>query len=111
MEIKRSSGDGQEGLGPELERLLAKAPPPQAPAWFTAKTLARLRQERAEDRRTFSAWMKWRWVWAAGAAAVVAGWVLWNKPEPSNQISDAMVFAALDALVEQDEENRWWAGL
>jgi hypothetical protein len=55
--------------------------------------------------------MKWRWVWAAGTAAVVAGWVLWNRPDPSVEISDAMVFAALDALVEQEEENRWWAGL
>jgi hypothetical protein len=42
---------------------------------------------------------------------VVAGWVLWKGPDPSVEISDAMVFAALDALVEQEEENRWWAGL
>jgi len=111
MEMKRLSEGGQEGLGSELEGLLAKARPPKAPAWFAAKTLARLREERAEDQKTVSAWMKWRWVWAAGTAAVVAGWVLWNRPDPSVEISDAMVFAALDALVEQEEENRWWAGL
>ena len=111
MAIKRSSEEGQEGLGPDLEGLLAMVPSPQAPAWFAAKTLARLRQEREEDQKTVSAWMKWRWVRAAGAAAVVGGWVLWNRPDPSVEISDAMVFAALNALVEQEEENRWWAGL
>ena len=111
MERKRSSEGEQEGLGPELEGLLAKVPPPKAPAWFAAKTLARLRQERVEDPQAISAWMRWRWVWAAGTAAVVAGWVFWSKPDPSFEVSDAMVFAALDALMEQEAENRWWVGL
>ena len=108
MEKKRLS---EEGLGAELEGLLAKARPPQAPAWFAAKTLARLREEegRAKEGRSWLA--SWRWVWAAGAAALVAGWVLWDRPKSGSEISDAMVFAALDALVEQEEENRWWAGL
>ena len=34
-----------------------------------------------------------------------------KKSDQGGEISDAVVFAALDALVEQDEENRWWAGL
>ena len=106
----QSTGEEPQG-GEDLERLLAKASPPKAPAWFAAKTLARLRQEREEDQKTVSVWMKWRWVWAAGTAAVVASWVYWSQPDPSVEISDAMVFAALDALVEQEEENRWWAGL
>ena len=105
-----SKGKPEEGLGQELESLLAKVSPPKAPAWFASKTLARLRQEQ-EEQKTLFIWMRWRWVWAAGTAALVAGWILWNKPEPTQPISDAMVFAALDALVEQEEESRWWAGL
>ena len=112
MDKSRISDQGKgEGLGPELEGLLAKVPPPKAPAWFAAKTLARIRQEKAEDQRTVSSWMKWRWIWAAGTAGLVAGWVLWDRPKSGPEISDAMVFAALDALVEQEEEIRWWAGL
>ena len=111
MANQGKSEKDQAGLGPELETILSRVSPPKAPAWFAAKTLARLRQDREEDLKTTSAWMKWRWVWAAGTAAVVAGWVLWNRPDSSVEISDAMVFAALDALVEQEEENRWWAGL
>ena len=112
MEKGKHSDQGQgEGLGQELEELLAKVSPPKAPAWFAAKTLVRLREERAEDQRTVSSWMKWRWIWAAGTAALVTGVILWDRPKSSPEISDAVVFAALDALVEQDEENRWWAGL
>ena len=108
MGKNRSSEGGQEGLGSELEALLGKAPPPKAPAWFAAKTLARLRKEEARPKR---GWV-WRWVWAAGAAAILAGaWLRWEKPSQGGEISDAAVFAALDALVEQDEENRWWVGL
>lgn len=108
MGKNRSSEGGQEGLGSELEALLGKAPPPKAPAWFAAKTLARLREEEARPER---GWV-WRWVWAAGVAAVLAGaWLHWEKPKQGGEISDAAVFAALDALVEQDEENRWWVGL
>ncbi|MBM4455840.1 MAG: hypothetical protein FJ411_05565 [Verrucomicrobia bacterium] len=111
MESKGSSEEGQEGLGPELERLLAMAPPPKAPAWFASKTLGRLRQEKEKDLKPFAFRLKWRWVWAAGTAVLVGGWVLWNQPDPSVEISNAAVFAALDALVEQEHENRWWAGL
>jgi len=110
MQNLQSTGEGPQG-GEELDRILARVPPPKAPAWFAAKTLGRLRQEREGDQKTVSTWMKWRWVWTAGTAAVVAGWVYWSQPDPSVEISDAMVFAALDALVEQEEENRWWAGL
>lgn len=109
MDKSRASNGGQgEGLGLEVERLLAKVPPPKAPAWFAARTLARLREERETGR----SWLAgWRWAWAGGAAALVAGWVLWDRPRAGSEISDAVVFAALDALVEQEEENRWWAGL
>jgi hypothetical protein len=42
---------------------------------------------------------------------LAGAWLRWEKPGQGGEISDAVVFAALDALVEQDEENRWWAGL
>ena len=109
MAMNSKSGDGQEGLGPELEALLSKAPPPKAPAWFAAKTLARLREEEGRKTRLWA--VGWRWAWTAGAALLVAGWMLWDRRSTGPEISDAAVFAALDALVEQDEENRWWAGL
>lgn len=101
----------EEGLGQELESLLAKASPPKAPAWFAAKTLARLREEGLGRKPEVAWWTGWRWVWAAGAAALVAGWMIWERPKAGIEISDGEVFAALDALVQQDEENRWWAGL
>lgn len=103
--------ESEEGLGRELEALLAKVPPPKAPAWFPARVLARLREEEGVRRRGMGWLIGWRWIWAAGTAALVAGWVLWDKPKVPYGISDAEVFAALDALVQQDEENRWWAGL
>ncbi len=108
---KASNHRQEEGLGQELEQLLAKVAPPKAPAWFAAKTLARLREERGSSKAIGSWGVGWRWIWAAGTAALVAGWVLWDRPKSGSEISDAMVFAALDALVEQEEENRWWAGL
>lgn len=108
MEPKHRS---EEGLGQELEGLLAKVSPPKAPAWFTAKTLARLRREEGGQRRIPFWGLRWRWIWAAGAAALMAGWVLWDKPKAGLEINDPMVFAALDALLQQEEENRWWAGL
>lgn len=64
-------------MGSELEALLAKAPPPKAPAWFAAKTLARLREEEARPER---GWV-WRWIWAAGVAAVFRGVAPLGKAE------------------------------
>lgn len=105
------SGKSEEGLGKELEGLLAKVPPPKAPAWFAAKTLARLREEEVQTQGAISWIFGKRWLWAAGAAAVVAGWMLWERPQAGMEISDAEVFAGLEALMQQDEENQWWAGL
>lgn len=108
MERKERS---EEALGQELESLLARVPPPQAPPWFAAKTLARLRHEKDANRWPVFRWIRWRWIWAAGAAAVVAGWMLWDSSGSRMEISDAEVFAGLEALWQQEEENRWWAGL
>ena len=107
---KNRHEQGEEGLGRELERLLASAPPPKAPAWFAAKTLARLRAEKAEKRGPWLRIFQWRWLAAGlGVALLILGI---TRPDRSSlKISDAEVYAALNALVQEDEESRWWAGL
>jgi hypothetical protein len=53
---------------------------------------------------------KWRWLMAgAGCAILAVGFFQWKDATPT--VSDRAVFAALDALVEEDADNRWWAGL
>jgi hypothetical protein len=42
-------------------------------------------------------------------AVLVFGVMRWDRP--IDAISDAEVYAALNALVQEDEESRWWAGL
>ena len=98
-------------MGSELGKLLASVPPAKAPPWFAAKVLARLRMEReAEAQRKWSWMPKWRWLMVgAGCAILAAGFFQWKAVTPI--LSDRAVFAALDALVEDDAENRWWAGL
>lgn len=110
MEKKRNQG-GEDGLGKELEGLLGSVPPPKAPSWFAAKTLARLRTERAPERKGGWFWLpQWRWLAVGlGAVLLVFGVMRWDRASLS--ISDAEVYAALNALVQEDEENRWWRGL
>ena len=109
MSTKRNK-QGEERLGKELEGLLASVPPPKAPAWFAAKTLARLRAEKAEKRGPWLRIFQWRWLAAGlGVALLILGI---TRPDRSSlKISDAEVYAALHALVQEDEESRWWAGL
>lgn len=112
--MNNRSRDGQEKgeeLGSELEKLLASVPPVKAPPWFAAKVLARLRTEReAEAQRKWSWMPKWRWLMVgAGCAVFAVGFFQWKDTTPT--VSDRAVFAALDALVEEDADNRWWAGL
>jgi len=42
---------------------------------------------------------------------LAVAWLRWEAPRDQLEISDAMLFSALDALAEQDAENNWWAGL
>lgn len=110
MEKKRHRVE-EEGLGKELEALLASVPPAKAPAWLAAKTLARLRVERAGQRRGGWFWfLQWRWLAAGlGATLCILGILRWDRT--SLRISDAEVYAALHAMVQEEEESRWWSGL
>jgi len=109
--MDKKSSDREEGLGKELEGLLAAVPPPKAPAWFAAKTMARLRTERAGERRIGWFWLpQWKWLAAGlGVTLLIFGVMRWDRS--AMNISDAEVYAALNALVQEDEESRWWAGL
>jgi hypothetical protein len=107
MRKKRDEiGDGAEGLGPELGRLWASAPVPKAPSWFAARTMARLRQEE-DSRKSWFGVPKWVLI-GTGLALLALGWFRWES-QPT--IRDAEVYAALNALVEEDRESRWWAGV
>lgn len=104
MSMKRDQGG--DGLGRELGELYASVPVPKAPAWFAAKTMARLRREEKKSRGWFGLP---RWILiGAGAALLAVGWLRWES-KPS--VADAELFAALDAMVEEEKESRWWAGL
>jgi len=108
--MNKRNDQGDEGLGRELEGLLASVPPPKAPAWFAAKTLAKLRAEKAERRGGWLRIPQWKWLAAGlGMVVLVFGVMRWNHP--TDGISDAEVFAALNSLVQEDEDRRWWAGL
>ena len=108
----RSRDKQDEGeLGSELEKLLASVPPAKAPPWFAAKVLARLRTEREEEAQSKWSWMpKWRWL-MVGAGCAVLALGFFQRKDTTPTVSDRAVFAALDALVEEDADNRWWAGL
>lgn len=108
--MSKKRNEQVEGLGRELEGLLASVPPPKAPAWFAARTLARLRAERVEQRGGWLRIPQWRWL-AAGLGATLLLFGIFRPDRSSPTISDAEVYAALSALVQEDEESRWWAGL
>jgi len=40
---------------------------------------------------------------------LIFGVMRWDRS--AMNISDAEVYAALNALLQEDEESRWWAGL
>jgi len=103
---RESQGDENiEGLGPELGKLWDSAPVPNAPPWFAARTLARIRRDESRGGVWFGLP---RWVLIGfGAAILAVGWLRWES-EPA--VGDAEVFAALDAMVEGEREIRLRSG-
>lgn len=108
--MSKKKNEPGEGLGRELEGLLALVPPPKAPAWFAAKTLARLRAEKEGAKGGWLRIPQWRWL-AAGLGVTLLIFGVLRTDRTSLKISDAEVYAALNALVQEDEDSRWWAGL
>jgi len=106
MNRQEKSQDGE--FGPELEDLFGRMPRVKAPAWFAAKTLARMRSEREKVRGWFGL-PRWA-VLGAGVAVLAVGLLRWES-QPNVKVTDSEVFAALDALVEDEKESRWWSGL
>jgi type VI protein secretion system component VasF len=106
--MKRQDKNQDGEFGPELEELLGRMPRVKAPAWFAAKTVARMRSEREKVRGWFGL-PKWA-VLVGGVAVLAVGLLRWESQQ-NVKVTDSEVFAALDALVEDEKESRWWAGL
>lgn len=54
--------DAQLDENDPVWRLLAESPRPESDGWFTARTLARCRNERLESTQGISMFHVWRWV-------------------------------------------------
>ncbi len=106
MKRQEMNQDGE--FSPELEDLLGRMPRVKAPAWFATKTLARMRSEREKVWGWFGL-PRWA-VFGVGVAVLAVGLLRWESHQ-NVRVSDAEVFAALNALVEDEKESRWWAGL
>lgn len=108
--MDRTEGDS-EGLGPDLERLLAAVPPPQAPPWFTARVLARLRSEKAaKAQKGWFGLPRFSFAIAAAVGVLLVTGIL-RRERPLDPTSDAAIFAGFNALVEQEADRKWWSGL
>jgi hypothetical protein len=88
----------------ELDDLFKKSPLPQAPAWFEAKTLARLRREKT----AFVFPSLFKKLAFAVASLTVAGWIAWNAFDESPSPQQKEIFAALDAVQSYEEDQLLW---
>ncbi|GAB4243776.1 MAG: hypothetical protein OHK005_08370 [Candidatus Methylacidiphilales bacterium] len=101
-----------------LDSLLKEIPAPSAPPWFAARTMARLRQERA--RRQAWGWLRWA---LPAAVCGCAAWLMISiGPEPDSygpaptpmveQMSttgqDEDLIGALEVFVAYVEERDQW---
>ena len=106
----------------DLDRLLASSPMRKAPAWFEAKTLARLRQEQS-SRPVWALVFEnlhgaRRWVLGSAAAAclILAGlgavWFLPSGLNPGHDrmASDKKMFEAFAAFNSYATEQESWSG-
>lgn len=106
----------------QLDELLNRARPPEAPGWFTAKVMARIRREREASAWQFPVFVWSRRLALAGCAAALmlaVASVYWIAPEADNlpltaEISEEAlqqeaVFTALDELTNHEEEYWLWS--
>jgi hypothetical protein len=93
----------KEQPDPLWELLRQEAKLPEPPAWFAARTLARLRQEQVSRPR----W-NWRWIWSGAltAALVVAALAGWQYQLEQAQTRAAQM-AALDFLATSEPSQIW----
>ena len=64
--------DAQLDENDPVWRLLAESPRPEPDGWFTARTLARCRNERLESTQGISMFHVWRWVLGGGLSVCLA---------------------------------------
>jgi hypothetical protein len=91
-------------------RLLSAAPRPAPDAWFTARTMARCRQERLVDAGMISLGRMWRWAIGGGLGVALAVVVLVTQihstvvMEPNKQKDVQDAFQIL-ATVDTDPDS------
>jgi hypothetical protein len=97
-----------------LDRLLSESPPPEAPDWFEARLMARIRTEASP--RSANRWLEWMTltrVLGAGGVAVVLLLAVFTWDGGSGvtgeELSQAELNEALDALVSYQEESDQWS--
>ena len=88
----------------EIWDLLGQAPLQEPDGWFTARTLARVRQSR--EQRSF-----WRWVgvWSLPALAVLILGVglVWESRRHQQTEQLAATYQALDYLADNSGDQVW----
>ena len=113
--MKEMNPNTQDGL----DRLLASAPMPKAPAWFEARTLARLRREKElpglwsrilavlqnQERAVIVARLMTLAVFALVACFF---WHSVLKPEPRRYLADRKMFDAFSAFTSYTTEQENW---
>lgn len=93
----------KEQPDPLWELLRQEAELPEPPAWFAARTVARLKKERT-SRPTWN----WRWIWsgALSMAFAVAAFGGWQYQLEQTRQRSAQI-AALDFLATNEPAQLW----
>jgi hypothetical protein len=97
-----------------LAALLNKVELPKAPAWFEARTLARLRRE--NDRERFHVFKVLRYVLVGACASLVTFIIIQHAyleqplatPLAKQETQDEQLYAALDAFVSYTQQAKEW---
>ncbi len=87
-----------------------QAPLPDPPAWFAARTLARLRATKPQPL----AWVRLpRWIWAGGVALVSISLITTWQIHVNHVHDQEVTFAALDLLSSgenpHNQEEEWFS--